>query len=118
MVTKKKAKADTVKNMKKLGVYRAEYNGIIDIYAELLEQYATLTQKFIDSGSNCVSLTADGGEKKSPIVATLESLRKDLLQYSDRLMLHPKANQDKKQKSVKEGASLAEVLKNIGNESG
>lgn len=29
--------------------------------------------------------------KKSPVVATLESLRKDILAYSDRLCLNPKS---------------------------
>lgn len=90
-LTKKKARAMTVKSMKALGVYKKEYDGIIDIYAELLEQYALLTAEFGAGGHQCVSSTADGGEKKSPLVATLESLRKDILQYSDRLMLNPKA---------------------------
>ena len=82
----------TIKDMKTLGVYKPEYEPIIDIYSELREQYANLTQKFIDSEYNFETDTMQGGKKKAPIVATLESLRKDILMYTDRLCINPKAN--------------------------
>ena len=100
--------------MKKLGVYKKEYDKIIDIYAELMEQYEILSQQFEENGRKCISATADGGEKKSPLVATLENLRKDILQYSDRLMLNPKAISQSKTIKEENGQSLAEVLKEIG----
>ena len=113
-ISKKSAKALTIRSMKKLGVYKKEYNKIIDIYAELMEQYEILSQQFEESGRKCISATADGGEKKSPLVATLENLRKDILQYSDRLMLNPKAISQSKTIKEENGQSLAEVLKEIG----
>lgn len=116
ILTKKKAKSTTVKSMKDLGVYKKEYDGIINIYAELLEQYAILTARFEQGGRQCVAFTADGGEKKAPLVATLEALRKDILQYSDRLMLNPKAHmQPKGGGQAENGKSLADILGEIGS---
>lgn len=111
--TKAKAKSMTIKSMKKLGVYKREYDEIISIYAELLEQYAILTAEFEKGNHRCVSMTADGGEKKSPLIATLESLRKDILQYSDRLMLNPKAQSQPKGGTKEEGRSLVDALKDL-----
>ena len=56
---------------------------------------------------------ADTG-KKSPVVAVLETLRKDICNISDRLMLNPKALSDGKKatptkKSNKLVAALDEV---------
>ena len=54
--------------------------------------------------------TADGGAKKSPLSMTIESLRKDILLYSDRLMLNPKARADAGKGKPKK-SRLAEALK-------
>lgn len=103
----------TAADMKTLGVYKAEYDPIIRIYSELVVQYNMLTERFRNSGMRYQVKTADGGAKKAPIVATLESLRKDLLAYSDRLCINPKSLEtvttDKGKKSV-----LAEVLSKLG----
>lgn len=89
--SKETVKRATIADMKKLGVYKPEYNRVIGIYAELVEQYGILNQRFIDSDYKYKVLTDQGSEKKAPIVATLEALRKDILAYSDRLCLNPKA---------------------------
>lgn len=81
----------TIADMKKLGIYKPQYNRIIEIYAELYAQYALLEKEFEQGGYQYEVETAQGGAKKSPIVATLETLRKDILAYSDRLCLNPKA---------------------------
>ncbi len=100
--------------MKKLNTYKPEYDACIDIYAELMEQYARLTKTFKDAGYRIEEYTAEGGKKKAPLVATLESLRKDILQYSDRLCLNPKANMPEgKTKRKKELSPLAEALSRI-----
>lgn len=92
MAAKKKSgiKRETIKLMESLGVYKPEYDPIIEIYAELREQYVVLTKKFAESGYEFEVETLQGGTKKAPIVATLESLRKDILAYADRLCLNPK----------------------------
>jgi phage terminase small subunit len=56
------------------------------------EQYEKLTKVFKDSGyKDYSSYTGAGGDKKSPLISTLESLRKDIGTYSDKLGLNPKA---------------------------
>src|SRR5690625_4427746 len=95
--------------MKKMGTHRTEYNRIIDIYQQFITQYLIITKDFQHSGYELYVLTVDGRSKKSPIVATLESLRKDILQYSDRLCLNAKSYGDREIES-KTKSSLADVL--------
>ncbi len=102
----------TIEEMVALGTYKAEYNRIISIYAELVEQYEIMTKKFKDSDYQYEVFTGDGGTKKSPIVATLESLRKDIASYSDRLGLNPKA-MDSVKVQKKETSALAKALSGI-----
>jgi len=102
----------TIKDMEKIGVYKPEYDPIIDIYSELREQYFILTEKFKDSGYNFEVETMQGGTKKAPIVATLESLRKDIITYSDRLCLSPKAVDTVKIQVPKKSA-LVEALSKL-----
>lgn len=110
--TKGTIKRRTIEDMKSLGVHKPQYNRMIDLYAELVFQFLTLNKQFEDEGYQYESYTAAGGAKKSPIVATLESLRKDILAYSDRLCLNPKSLEnvtvEKKGKSAL-AAALAEM---------
>ncbi len=89
--TKETIKRRTIEDMKTLGVHKPQYNRVVDVYAELVHQFLMLNKKFEDEGYEYESYTAAGGAKKSPIVATLESLRKDILAYSDRLCLNPRS---------------------------
>ena len=76
------------------------------------EQYARLLREYSDEKTYRYSTpTGDGGEKKSPLSLTIESLRKDILLYSDRLMLNPKAMDEKKRGRAKK-SKLAEALNN------
>lgn len=113
--TKKTIKAKTVKEMKSLKTYKKEYDSVIDIYSELVEQYEIITEKFVETDYKFQTSTAAGDYKKSPIVSTLESLRKDILSYSDRLCLNPKAKgtvkEEKKGKSI-----LAQALGELQRE--
>lgn len=109
-INKETIKANTIAAMKKLGVYKPEYNPVIDIYAELNEQYKRLTAEFKKSEYKFEETTIQGGSKKAPIVATLESLRKDILAYSDRLCLNPKAIESVTVEK-KTTSALAEALK-------
>lgn len=89
--SKESIKRATIADMKALGVHKPQYNRLIDIYAGLVCQYNTLTDEFEKSGYQCEVSTDQGGVKKSPILASLETLRKDILAYSDRLCLNPKS---------------------------
>ncbi len=110
--TKNSIKLATIKDMKKLGVHKSEYNRIIDLYAGLVYQYYQISDDFEKGGYQYETSTADGGTKKSAIVATLENLRKDILTYSDRLCLNPQATKVKPEK-LKKLSKLGEALKNL-----
>jgi len=84
-------KEQVIKDMQGLGVYKAQYDRLISIYVDLSIQYDMALLEFKKSGYQYETETAAGGTKKSAIVATLENLRKDILAYSDRLCLNPKA---------------------------
>lgn len=112
--TKETIKRRTIKDMKGLGVYKIEYGRLVDIYSELVYQYIKINKEFEESGYEFQVNTDQGGAKKSPIVATLETLRKDILAYSDRLLLNPKSKMDKNNDSGKKVESkLASVLSQL-----
>lgn len=99
----------TIKVMKELGTHKKQYNRIIGIYAGLVHQYLVILDKFEQGDYQFEVETGRGGKKKSPIVATLENLRKDILAYSDRLCLNPKAFETVTAE-VSETSKLASVL--------
>lgn len=74
--------------MKSLGTYRKEYDLTIGMLANLQEQYEQLNRTYMDEGLPYYEDTQTG-RKKSPIVTTLESLRKDILAYQTALGLTP-----------------------------
>lgn len=95
----------TKKNMESLGVYRKEFDPLIEIYANMMVQYKAYAKMHADEEFNATEVTTNSkgvvSEKKSPLVQTLETLRKDILSYSDRLCLNPKALTDDKLKTNK-----------------
>lgn len=107
--SKETIKRATIKDMKALGVHKQEYNRIIDIYSDLVYQYNEAMQAFELSGRQYETETAAGGTKKSATAASLEILRKDIIAYSDRLGLTPKAYESITAE-VKKVSSLAQAL--------
>ena len=89
--TKDTIKRATIKDMKELGIHRPQYNRLIDVYAETVHQYLRAVDEFEKSDYEYETETAAGNPKKSGIVSAMESLRKDILQYSDRLCLNPRS---------------------------
>lgn len=104
----------TVDRMKSLGIYREEFDGTIQIYAQLVEQYSILTDRFERGKYKIQSQSAQGGLKKAPIVATLESLRKDILSYSNVLCLNPKAFGEQGVKDAPKVSKLDAALGRLG----
>jgi phage terminase small subunit len=90
-INKDTIKKNTISDMKKLGVYKPEYDRVIEIYSELCEQYELYTKQLKAQKYKCDEYTAAGGTKKSALISTVETLRKDILAYSDRLCLNPKS---------------------------
>lgn len=88
MASAKTHKSKTKKRMQKLGIYKAEFDPVIEVYADLKEQYDVLTSQFITNDYS-FEVETNSGSKKAPIVTTLESLRKDILTYARDLGLTP-----------------------------
>lgn len=102
---KETIKKRTIQYMKELGTYKKQYNQVIEVFSDMLYQYNYLSRKFEESGYQVMIETEKSGGKKSPILASLENLRKDIGVYSDRLMLNAKTynaeiEQPKEEKSV------------------
>lgn len=85
-----------VQQMTALGNYKPEYDDLIYIYADLLDQYAFYQNEFAKSGFKLTEeYTNKAGatnNRKVPLVTVLENIRKDILSYSDRLRLNPKTD--------------------------
>lgn len=111
--TKETIKKNTIEDMKKLGVYKPEYDRVIDIYSELCEQYELYTRQLKDKEFKCDEYTAAGGTKKSALVSTIETIRKDILAYSDRLCLNPKAIGTITPENTKKKSKLASALSSL-----
>lgn len=110
--TKETIKRRTIADMKALGIYKKQYGRLIDIYSSLVHQYLTLNKKFEDGDYQVQATTDQGSPKKAPIIATLENLRKDILAYSDRLCLNPKALENVTAEKEQE-SKLASVLSSL-----
>lgn len=100
--------------MQELGIYKPEFEPIIEVYGQLREQYDVLTRKFIASGYQYEVATTQGW-KKAPIVTTLESMRKDILAYAGQLGLTPSGllKMDDKAFATKKKSALTDIMKGL-----
>lgn len=115
VATKNKHYIRAETDMKALGIFKPEFAPMIEVYSQLMTQYEALTKIFKKSGYQ-YEVNTSTGSKKAPIVTTLETLRKDILNYANMLGLTPlgllKTN-DKAFSTVKK-SELEEALKSIG----
>ncbi len=74
---------------------RKEFDMIIDIFAGMLYQYQKLAQDYANMGYPVtdvyVNKAGAENERKVPILTAMEILRKDILSYSNQLMMNPKS---------------------------
>lgn len=93
--TKSQFRSTIIREMKNLGTYKKEYNNLIDIYSGMLYQYHLFELQFEESGFQITEeYTNKAGatnQRKVPLLTAMESLRKDIITYSDRLCLNPKS---------------------------
>lgn len=93
--TKKQLKSIVVKNMKTMGTYKKEFDQIIDIYAGMLYQYLFFEDELEGMGyritEDYTNKAGATNQRKVPLLTAMESLRKDIISYSDRLTLNPKS---------------------------
>ena len=97
--------------MQELNTYKPEYDPIINVYVDLWEQYDAVQKRLKKSRYKSSVEGSLGTQKKSYDVGQHEALRKDILAYSDRLRLNPKAMMDAP--SPGGGGMLAKVLSNL-----
>ena len=112
VTTKETIKRRTIEDMRKLGIHKPQYNRLVTIYAGLVHQYLRAEIDFELSNYEYETETAAGNPKKSGIVSTMENLRKDILSYSDRLGLNPKALESISSDS-KNKTSLADIMSSL-----
>ena len=99
--------------MTKLGLWKPEYLITVEICAGLMDQYDAINTAWIKSGMNPLEYT-DNGSKKSGIVTTLESLRKDILAYQKELGLTPMAiKRLDQQEQMPKSSVLADALRKL-----
>lgn len=99
-LTIKSVISQTKKSMTSLGVYRKEFDPLIESYSNIVVQLRDCENK-IASGEVSFyiqDINSKGvvSEKKHPVVTAMEKLRMDMLTYSDKLCLNPKALSDEK----------------------
>lgn len=100
--------------MTKLGIWKPEYMVTVEICAGLMDQYDAISTAWIKSGMDPVEVTDNGGTKKSGIVATLESLRKDILAYQKELGLTPMAIKKlNAQENLPQSSVLSDALRKL-----
>lgn len=113
-----KIENQTKANMKRLGIYRPEFDQSIQIYSGLIEQYNDLLRELKKSKFKVIEPTTRNNDsmKKSPLIGVLETLRKDILTYSNCLGLTPvgfkKITDDMKNEN-KKLSKLEEALSNL-----
>lgn len=81
---------EVVQYMTTLGTYKPEFDDAIRVYVHMIVQYDTIYSRWVRGGMKS-KVKSSGGYKRSPEVAQLEELRKQMVTYSDRLGLTPKA---------------------------
>ena len=115
--TKKKIEKEVIGQMKNLGTYKPEYNRIINIFSSMLYQYQIFEKEFEDSGyqiteeyTNKAGATND---RKTPLFTAMESLRKDIATYSDKLCLNPQSRKSSKISEPGNKSKLAQALSSM-----
>lgn len=84
-----KKEQEIADRMKALGVYKPEFDSTIRRYRKLSEEFETIYAQYRKKKYPFV-VSGPQGVKKSPVVVTLETLRRDLLSLEDALGLTPK----------------------------
>lgn len=104
------ARESIVRDMEGLGVYKKEYEGLIDMYADMVAQYNIAWEEFLAGGCATECKTKAGGIRKTAAITTMEELRRQIGAYADRLCISPKS---RKEAEKKEGSKLEKVFAEI-----
>jgi phage terminase small subunit len=80
-ITAETVKKNTIAELKRLNLFKPEFNRVIGVYAETFERYSRLLR----------AATENDYQARTPIVISIEATRRDLLNYSAQLGLTPSA---------------------------
>lgn len=105
---------DTIAQMKQLKTYNYAFNRIVRIYAEMVRQYYEALKVWEEEGSPISTLSASNSTKKHPALDQIEKLRKDILSYSNQLMLNPKSQRDSETKQEEKASPFARFMSQSG----
>lgn len=84
-----KREEEIADRMRRLGVYKPEFDETIRRYRKLSDEFARIYAQYKKDGYP-FETSGPQGVKKAPVVVTLESLRRDLLDLEDALGLSPR----------------------------
>lgn len=82
-------KPNVIEKMKTLNVYKPEFEPAIERYVMLQKEYKEIYTSYQHGGYEC-EISTSSGSRKSPVVSTLESLRRDILNLEEALGLTPR----------------------------
>ena len=118
-ISKATRKKKVVAQMRALGNYKEEYDDAINVYVDMIMQYEKFSADFAKSGYQVTEeYTNKAGatnQRKVPILNAIETLRKDIVTYSDRLRLNPKSDSVELDPESNPGNSLAQFLNRSGS---
>lgn len=104
----------TIKDMKMLGTYKKEFEPMIEIYAGMKHQYSVFEKQFEESDylitEEYTNKAGATNQRKVPLYTAMESLRKDIATYSDKLCLNPKSLNIEPPKKENTGSPLDQFL--------
>lgn len=84
-----KREQEIADRMRRLGVYKPEFDETIRRYRKLSDEFGKIYAQYRKDGYP-YEVSGPQGAKKAPVVVTLESLRRDLLDLEDALGLSPR----------------------------
>lgn len=105
---------DTIAQMKQLKTYNYAFNRLVRIYAGMVRQYYEALKVWEEEGSPISTPSASNSTKKHPALDQIEKLRKDILSYSNQLMLNPKSQRDSETKPEEKTSPFALFMSQSG----
>ena len=105
---------DTINQMKALNTYNPAFNRLAKIYAGMVKQYYDAVKLWEDEGAPLFTMSASDSAKKHPALDQIEKLRKDILSYSNQLMLNPKSQRDSETKQEEKASPFARFMSQSG----
>lgn len=118
-MTAEQYKKKIIKQMKNVGTYKADFSIIIEAYSKLLADYETSIEKFESSGGSIIIKHTNKAKEtnlvKNPFYLAIETMRLQILKYSNELGLSPAGLKKINEKSLgdKKESALAKALSKL-----